>query len=285
MGQRRRPRNDHVVQGATDRRAAPEVLPATGLRAAIPIARGNGLRRPPKKAETIARELVRDIVRQRRQPGDPLPAESEMLAEYGASRESVREALRLLEVQGLVSIRRGAGGGPSVCTVDPANLGRVSTLYYHMAGATYRELLEAWIVSESILASRAAQNPDADARIAAMTPYLLDDDHDGESHDDIESFMRSHMSFHAEVAALARNRVLGITLQTMGQIISHHVEVTDDPRALGRDLGDDHRRIATAIVAGGAKQAVALMEEHVGGMADVASEHLGVRLDDLIEWQ
>jgi DNA-binding FadR family transcriptional regulator len=254
-------------------------------RRSIPIAPGDGLRRPPKKAETVARDLVRDIVLQGRQPGDTLASESEMLEEYGASRESVREALRLLEVQGLVTIRRGAGGGPSVCTVDPANLGRVSTLYYQMAGATYRELLEAWIVSQSVLAARAARNPDAEARMTAMTPYLLDGEGGAHSHDDVESFMHRHMSFHADVAALGRNRVLEISLQTMGQIVSHHVEVTDDPRALGRDLGEDHRRIAIAIVAGATDQAAALMEEHIGGVADVAGEHLGARLDDLIEWQ
>src|SRR5262249_10529585 len=205
-------------------------------------------------------------------------SEREMLEEYAASRESIREALRLLEVQGLVSIRRGPGGGPSVCTVDPANLGRISTLYYHMAGATYRELLEAWIVSESILSGRAARNPDSEARVAAMSPYLLDGRGAGHAHDDIESFMHGHMSFHAEVAALGRNRVLEISLQTMGQIVSHHVEATDDPRGLGRDLGDDHRRIAVAIVAGAVEKASALMEEHVGGIAQVAGDHLSSRL-------
>ena len=190
-----------------------------------------------------------------------------MLAEYGASRGSLREALRLLEVQGLVSIRRGAGGGPSVCTVDPANLGRMATLYYQMAGGTYRELLEAWVEAQTLLARRAARNPDAEARVAAMTPYLMDGNGVRHAHEDLESFMRDHMSFHADVAALGRNRVLELSLQAMGQIVSHHVAVADDPRALGRDLGDDHRRIAVAIVAGDAEQAAALMAEHVDGIA------------------
>jgi DNA-binding FadR family transcriptional regulator len=251
----------------------------------IPIAQGDGLRRPPKKAETIARDIVKDIVRHGRQPGAALAPETEMLEEYAASRESLREALRLLEVQGLVRIRRGPGGGPSVCTVDPANLGRISTLYYHMAGATYRELLEAWILSQSILASRAARNPDAEARLAAMTPYLVDGNAAEHGDDDVASFMHSHISFHTEVAALGRNRVLEITLQAVGQIMSHHVAVTDDPRALGRDIADDHRRIAAAIADGDAEKAAALMEEHIGGVAAIAGEHLGPRLDDLIEWQ
>jgi DNA-binding FadR family transcriptional regulator len=252
---------------------------------AIPIAPGNGLTRPPKRAETVARDLVRDIVRQGRQPGDALSSEADMVAAYAVSRESLREALRLLEVQGLVAIRRGPGGGPSVCTVDPANLGRISTLYYHMAGATYRELSEAWVLAESLLAGRAARNPHADARLAAMLPYLQDRNGSSGSDADVTAFMRTHMSFHARVAALVQNRVLEITLQTMGQIVSHHVVVTDDPRGLGRDLGDDHRRVAVAIVAGLADQASSIMEEHIGGIARAAGEHLGPRFDDLIEWQ
>ena len=99
-------------------------------RVVIPIASGNGLARTPKTSENVARAITRDIIRDGRRPGDLLPSEATMLAQYDVSRESLREALRLLEVQGLVAIRRGPGGGPTVCTVDPANLGRVSTLYY-----------------------------------------------------------------------------------------------------------------------------------------------------------
>jgi DNA-binding FadR family transcriptional regulator len=279
MAQRRRQEHYHGMTHGSARD------PVVAGRRSIPIGPGDGLRRPPKKAETVARDIVRDIVRQGRQPGDALASENEMLDEYRASRESLREALRLLEVQGLVSIRRGPGGGPSVCTVDPANLGRISTLYYQMAGGTYRELLDAWVVLESILAGRAARNPSSEARVAAMTPYLMDTNGAGHADDELESFMSSHISFHAKVAALGRNRVLEISLQTMGLIVSHHVAVSDDPRALGRDLGEDHRRIAIAIVAGAAEQATALMEEHIAGVAQSAGEHLGDRLEDLIEWQ
>ncbi len=208
-----------------------------------------------------------------------------MVEEYAVSRESLREALRLLEVQGLVAIRRGPGGGPSVCTVDPANLGRISTLYYHMAGATYRELSEAWVLAESLLAGRAARNPHAETRLAAMLPYLQDRNGSSGVDADVTAYMQMHMSFHARVASLVQNRVLEITLQTMGQIVSHHVVVTDDPRGLGRDLGDDHRRIAVAIVAGLADQASSIMEEHISAIARAAGEHLGPRFDDLIEWQ
>jgi DNA-binding FadR family transcriptional regulator len=249
----------------------------------IAIAPGNGLTRALKTSETVARDVVRDIIRQGLQPGDGLPSEALMLEQYKVSRESLREGLRLLEVQGLVSIRRGPGGGPIVGTVDPANLGRIATLYYHMAGATYRELFEAWVVAESMLAERAARNPDARARLDAMAPYLADD---GDVPlDEVEAFMFMHTAFHGRVASLAQNRVLELTLQTMGQIVTHHVAVTDDPRALASVIEHDHRRLAVAIAAGYGNQARSIMEEHIRSVARFNEEHLGPMTDEYIEWQ
>ena len=86
----------------------------------------------------MARDIVDDIVVERLDERDNLPSETAMLQHYGVSRETLREALRLLEVQGLISIRRGPGGGPIVGAVDPANLGRISTLFYHLAGRDLR---------------------------------------------------------------------------------------------------------------------------------------------------
>jgi len=251
-------------------------------RVVIPIASGNGLTRTPKTSENVARVIIRDIIRNGRQPGDLLPSEATMLAHYDVSRESLREALRLLEVQGLVAIRRGPGGGPTVCTVDPANLGRVSTLYYHLAGATYRELWEAWILAESILAERAASNPDHSARIAKMAPYLDDGD---DATDEIETSLHEHIGFHHAVASLAQNRVLEIALQTMGQIVSHHFVVTDDPRQLRTMIHADHLELARLITAGDAGEARALMHDHTRRVADVAGSNLGTLSDGFIEWQ
>ena len=87
-----------------------------------------------KTSESVARDIVHDIVSGGLRTGDRLEPEALMLEQYGVSRESLREGLRLLEAQGLISIRRGPGGGPIVGRVDPANFGRMSTLFYHLVG-------------------------------------------------------------------------------------------------------------------------------------------------------
>ena len=111
-----------------------------------------------KTAEVVAFAVVRYIVDRRLRFGDRLPSEVEMLEHYRVSRESLREALRLLEAQGIVSIRRGPSGGPVVGRAETANLARTMTLYFQLAGATYEELLQAWRMLEPLAAELAARN-------------------------------------------------------------------------------------------------------------------------------
>ena len=237
--------------------------------------------RPLKTSESVARDIVDDIVRRQLGEGDGLPSEAAMLEQYGVSRESLREGLRLLEVQGLISIRRGPGGGPIVGSVDPANLGRTSTLYYHLAGATYAELFDAWEASEIIVAELAARNPDRHAVRAAMAPYRAADDHGGT----IEEFVTAHIEFHTVLATLTRNKVMQLSLMAVGQIVTHHVVVDFDPRDAGGMIEADHRQIADAVAAGHPRQARDLMATHIRAVIETYEREIGSQLDALIEWR
>jgi GntR family transcriptional repressor for pyruvate dehydrogenase complex len=250
---------------------------------ALPISSGDVVYRPLKTAEAFARDLVHDIVSSGLQTGDKLPSEAVMLEEFGLSRESLREGLRLLEVQGLITIRRGPGGGPIVGHLDPASLGRMSTLYYHLAGGTYAELLDAWIVTEVILAERAARNPDRQAVRAAMEPYLAPPPPDDAEL--VTEFVLAHTHFHGVLASLAENRVLEMMLQTIGQIVTHHVLGHADPRHDRETIESDHAIIARAVAEGAPRKAAQAMEVHIRTMIDVYKEHLGPQLEDFIEWR
>ncbi len=115
-----------------------------------------------------------------------------------------------------------------------------------------------------------------------MAPYVDDGD---DAADEIERPLHEHIAFHNAVASLAQNRVLEITLQTMGQIVSHHFVATDDPRELQSMIHADHRRLARVISTGDAVEARALMNAHTRRMADVAGKNLGTLSDDFMEWQ
>jgi DNA-binding FadR family transcriptional regulator len=73
-------------------------------------------RRTAKVSEIIAREIVHDS--RGLPPGTMLPSEAKLLERYQVGRTSLREALRVLEMQGLIVIRPGPGGGPMLTEVD-----------------------------------------------------------------------------------------------------------------------------------------------------------------------
>jgi DNA-binding FadR family transcriptional regulator len=80
--------------------------------------------RAPKTAELICVVVRAEISAGRLRPGDRMPAEAELMATYGVSRPTLREALRMLEHDEIIEIRRGAHGGATVRTPTIAPIAR-----------------------------------------------------------------------------------------------------------------------------------------------------------------
>lgn len=262
----------------------------------LPIEYDTNVTRPLKTAEATARDIVGDIVSAGLQTGDKLAAEHEMLLQYGVSRQSLREALRLLEVQGLIELRRGPGGGPVVGSVDAANLGRISTLYYHLAGVSYQEIVEAWALAEGQLAALVARRAHEPEVAAALAMYVGDDHDDGKpaagattdpttgaTHAD--DYAGLHMQFHQALGRLCGNKALELTLSTYGLVFAHHLLMELDPRGLGGTVDAQHRAIARAILAGHHKRAQELAEAHVSAIVAYYGEASGKSLDGLVAWR
>src|SRR6266478_419143 len=114
--------------------------------------------RSGKISETIARDILDDIVVRKLPPGTMLASEAVMLDRYGVGRASLREALRILEIHGLIKIKPGPRGGPVVAEVTSSDLGRSATFFFHAVGATFADLLSARVAIEPMMARLAATN-------------------------------------------------------------------------------------------------------------------------------
>ena len=272
----------HTPEAAPGEDAGP--LPEPGHKLWVSLAQSNAdltdqPRRPAKTAETVAAAIVRDIVSRNLGPGDTLPSEAAMLAHYRVSRASLREALRLLEVQELIRLKPGPGGGPIVAAADPRNLAKITTLYLHLGGATYQELFEALLVMAPISAERAARHGDRTLVRTAMKPFLQDDQPvQGPAYWTVTN------EFHGSVEALAGNRVIELLGRIVGNIWHEHIVTRMDTSSVREQIHQEHRDIAKAIMARQPTKAARLMHDHFAGLIEEYRLRWPGRFDEFIEW-
>ncbi|MFD1611446.1 FadR/GntR family transcriptional regulator [Sphingomonas tabacisoli] len=218
--------------------------------------------RARKRSEQVALQIIEKIAQRGQQPGDKLPQEPEMLEEYDVSRSSLREGLRLLEVQGLITIRTGPGNGTEVGQIDPANLSRTLGLYLIMSRINLRQLLDAWLTVEPILARLAAECPDREKVERLIRPFATHGTHDDRN-------VESGLAFHDMVAEAANNPVLALILAAVGYLVTEQVRIFAPEFELTHATVHSHEVLADCILAGDGDQAAALMLAH---LKDVVAE-------------
>lgn len=242
--------------------------------------RSVGSRRTEKIAETVARQILRDIQHQGLQPGAMLPSESVMLERFDIGRGSLREALRILEVNGLVTIKTGPGGGPIVAAHDPRNFGQMTTLHLQSIGATYRELLEARLEYETLLARKAAEQPGGDAGAAVRAAMVAS----SEPTADDARYASVSTNFHATICSAAGNPVLALAANSIQSIWSVRVTsvlFSPDDRPL---VFRQHEAITRAIEKHDARKAERLMREHMEHYRGYCETRYPARMDDVVDW-
>ena len=236
--------------------------------------------RTEKVAESVAREIVQDIRRNNLEAGATLPPESAMLERFGVGRGSLREALRILEVNGLVVLKPGPRGGPVVAPFDPAHFGQMMTLHLQALGTTYRQLLDSRVEYEAVLARKAAEREGDDAAVimrAAMTgePGVANDD---------TLYSAATGGFHSAVGLASGNPVLALAADAIYAIWSVRVTRVLYPPDQRDDVLRDHAAIAKAIEKRDPKRAERLMREHMERYKEYCEERYPARMDDLVDW-
>jgi DNA-binding FadR family transcriptional regulator len=113
--------------------------------------------RIPKAAELVARRIRRAIMIGDLKHGESLPPETQLMAEFQVSRPTIREGIRVLESQGLITVSRGARGGAKVTRPDTGIVSTAVAMVLQARGATIRDLYEALKLIEPRAARLAAE--------------------------------------------------------------------------------------------------------------------------------
>lgn len=237
--------------------------------------------RPKKTAVLVAQRLVDEITDRGFEPGTALFSEKEMLERFEVSRGTLREALRILETYGLITIKTGPGGGAMVADAGSRPLASAIALALQMNRTSFRSIVDARLLLEPLLAHEAALRRDEED-LAALRGSIEDMRADV---DDVSAFLAENYVFHSAVAAAARNTVLFNMVASLNWI--------QDGTAVGIDYGPAnreailtaHRRIYLAIEAADAEMAEAAMRVHIGEFASFAEHHSGDVLDAPLRWE
>lgn len=237
-------------------------------------------RRGVKLAEQVAQEIVSEISRSGMKPGDRLPSEVQMAQERGVSRASLREALRILEVHGLITIRTGPGGGPELAQLNARDFSRMATLHFHAAGVTFRQLLDARVVLEPRLAELAAAN-----RTPEQMLLLRSNVREHRRASDLEDLIRHAHDFHELVADMAGtdNRALSLMTASIHGIFDVYLHRGRSVEAM-RSTADVHGTISDAIEEGDTVQAASLMESHMTASAETFARENPTLVDRTVSW-
>jgi len=223
---------------------------ATSLRSEF-----EGIRRN-KVYEEVALQLERLILKKLK-PGDKLPSERELAETLGVSRSSIRDAIRSLELMGLVAPRQGAG--TVVCEVSAESLVSPLTGLLVRQKQHIAELLDFRKMLEPGLAARAATHASAE-EIAEMEEILRRQEEKvgrGEIAVDEDS------EFHYRVAVASNNTVvlklLDILMDLLRETRERSLQVKGRPQ---KSLAG-HRRVLTAIKRHDAETAKVAMLRHI----------------------
>ena len=236
------------------------------------------VKRGKKVAEAVAQDIVRKIGAERLPPGTPLPPEAQMLEEYGVGRGSLREALRILEVHGLIVLKPGPKGGPIVTGVSPVAFGQMATLYFQAQQMTFRELVEARLVMEPVMARLAAERRDP-----GKSTKLREIAENTQTVDEV-NYLTSTGDFHQLVASMSGNGILNLFGGALSEIFRAKVSGMLFPKTRRSQVREVHAKIAHAIESGDAESAERLMREHMQEYANYVKRRHPALMNEVVGW-
>jgi DNA-binding FadR family transcriptional regulator len=226
--------------------------------------------RHPRLAEAVAAKLRRDILRGVLKPGDWLPHQKVLLERYQVGPPALREALRILENEGLLVVQRGNVGGATVHLPTTERMAKMTAMVLEVSDTTLDDVGEAILRLEPVCVALCAERPD---RAQTVLPELrtIMDRQERAAYETIP-FGDIEREFHEALVRLCGNRTMSVTLGSLELLWSGHQHAWAqraehrgfhaDDRAFDVTLSF-HERIYDAIAAGDVERAIKESTKHL----------------------
>ena len=224
--------------------------------------------RKTKVYEEVARQIERFIVEGGLKPGDKLPPERELAEMFQVSRSSLRDAIRTLELMGLLEPRQGEG--TVVCDLSADSLVNPLSALLVRKRALVAELLDVRKMLEPPLAGRAARNASPE-EIAYLEDILR---RQGEKVRRGELAIEEDSEFHYNIAVAAKNSVVLKVLDVLMDLLRVSRERSLQVEGRLQKSFAGHRRIFSAIRRRDVAAAEAAMRQHLEKIEEIVLKKL-----------
>lgn len=216
--------------------------------------------------ELVLRRIEEQLVSRSLRPGDKLPAERELATMLGASRPAVREALRVLQAQGILKSGTGSGAEAGTIVMSAPSGALTRLLKVHLAVSSFpsSDVVEARVMLERFSVESAVRG--ATKNFAAVSAALVKmDDADIE----FERFNELDTQFHVAIAECGGNRLIADLTVAIRESIRSDIRAAlaadTNWEAMRAQLRADHHGIYQALLAGDGGLAADLMAKHITG--------------------
>lgn len=215
--------------------------------------------RAKRAFELVLRQLREELESGRLKPGEKLPAEPELAAQFGVSRTALREALKVLELSGYLEIRRGYGGGTFVAKPTVEEFKVIAPSAMPIANITWRQLDQVRLAVEPQAARIAAQADSRDVRQLedAVSEMRIFDDRPAR-------VLQANVDFHIAVARISGNPVFVTLLEELRPAVYRELNLLVRDSDWRETCQREHERIIAAIEGGDAEGAERAMRRHLG---------------------
>jgi GntR family transcriptional regulator, transcriptional repressor for pyruvate dehydrogenase complex len=218
------------------------------------------IKRSSRLHEIIANTIEERIISGELKPGDTLPSEGELMQQLGTGRYTVREALRVLETNGLITVRHGSRKGPVITRPSNILVSDFLRKAFSIGGVSREHINQFRLGLESSIVESLSLTTLNDEWCARIEQNI---DETKKTYDDDGDIMLLNAQFHVLLAQATENPVYAILINTFfdnPQIMEIIAPFRD---ALSVATIDYHERIFQAIKAGDGDQARVLMKQHI----------------------
>jgi DNA-binding FadR family transcriptional regulator len=239
----------------------------------------------PEKAELVAEWLRSRILTDEFADGDSLGRIADLADAHQVSLSSLREALRMLEAEGLVSLRKGPGGGVSVHKPTEQGAARNVALLFQSRDVTLADVQEARTLFEP-LAVRMLAEKRSHRSSATQLQNLVDLQLD--SVDDLSAFSKANAAFHQDLYSLVGNQTVAIMAEVLYEIVQRAIRAYGEtrsmlPRPARLKSIRSQQRLVELIAAGDAAGAEEHWRGHMHSSAKNHSGELNTRVIELLD--